>query len=229
MGKRLQGIFVGVVVGVLLTGGVAYAVTQTNPVVNPPNPNDRYYACKSTAGVVKAATIKLNVVPKTCPTLGDEVVSWTGTGQDGATGATGPAGMPGATGPQGLAGPAGQPGPPGHDGTPGAAGPQGPSGVLAHAFISGGEVSRATPGISVTLLAPGETCVHFPAGVVTGNEIVTVSPEISRSTDGWDAQARWAADSSASDCGPNAELVLTASTFGGNLSLDFESFTIAVS
>ena len=55
----------------LVVGGVAYAV-----VVVPPNSNDRYYACVSTTGAVKAATIKLNVVPTKCPIASDTVHSW---------------------------------------------------------------------------------------------------------------------------------------------------------
>ena len=48
MRKRLQGLVIGVFVGALLAGGIAYAVT-----VVPPNSTDKYYACVSTGGVVR--------------------------------------------------------------------------------------------------------------------------------------------------------------------------------
>ena len=48
MGKRLQGIVIGVIVGVVLTAGVAYAVT-----VVPPSSTDRYYACVNADGAVE--------------------------------------------------------------------------------------------------------------------------------------------------------------------------------
>lgn len=82
----------GLVLG-LAIGGVAYAV-----VVAPDNAGDKYYACVSSAGVVKSGTIKLNTAPTTCPSSTDVVHSWA------AGGPTGPSGATGATGPQ-AAGP----------------------------------------------------------------------------------------------------------------------------
>ncbi len=87
-----RGVALGVVVGLGVGGGIAYAVT-----VIPPNSTDRYYACVSAAGVVRSGTMKLNVVPTSCPKASDVVHSWN---------AQGPQGLKGDTGPQGPAGPA---------------------------------------------------------------------------------------------------------------------------
>ena len=84
-----------------VVGGIAYAVT-----VVPPNPSDLYYACVSTAGVVKSSTIKLNVQPTSCPTATDTVRSWNAQGTQGMQGLPGNTGAQGDPGPQGAAAPA---------------------------------------------------------------------------------------------------------------------------
>lgn len=89
MSKRLQGILIGVVVGVFIAGGVAYAVT-----VVPPNESDRYYACVG-GGVVRPATLRLNTPPSNCPKATDTIRSWNAQGPMGPQGPQGPAG-PGA-------------------------------------------------------------------------------------------------------------------------------------
>lgn len=83
-----------------VVGGIAYAVT-----VVPPSPTDRYYACVSSAGLVKASTIKLNVQPTSCPATADTVRSWNAQGPQGVQGLPGPQGD---AGPQGAAAPAKQ-------------------------------------------------------------------------------------------------------------------------
>ncbi len=84
-----------------VVGGIAYAVT-----VVPPNPSDLYYACVSTAGVVKSSTIKLNVQPASCPAATDTVRSWNAQGPQGLQGDPGGVGAQGDPGPQGAAAPA---------------------------------------------------------------------------------------------------------------------------
>jgi len=98
MTKRFRWILVGLVIG-LATGGIAYAV-----VVNPPNASDRYYACVSNVGVVKAGTVRLNAPPIRCPNALDQIHSWNAagsTGPQGVAGTTGETGATGATGPAG--------------------------------------------------------------------------------------------------------------------------------
>lgn len=93
MTKRLSWILLGLVMG-LVMGGVAYAV-----VINPPSGNDRYYACVSNVGIVKAGTVRLNAPPTRCPNASDEVHSWNAVGSTGPTGATGLQGPTGPTAP----------------------------------------------------------------------------------------------------------------------------------
>ena len=50
--KNVRWVALGAAIGVAF-GGIAYAV-----VVNPPNAADRYYACVSSGGTVKADTIR---------------------------------------------------------------------------------------------------------------------------------------------------------------------------
>lgn len=83
---------VGLVLG-LVMGGVAYAV-----VVNPPNAADRYYACVTSGGYVRAETIKRNAPPTKCTASTDQVRSWNAVGPTGVTGATGATGAAGAGG-----------------------------------------------------------------------------------------------------------------------------------
>jgi|GEM_PF-4849523 Hemolysin-coregulated protein (uncharacterized) len=90
MRKRLQGIIIGLIVGAFLAGGVAYAVT-----VIPSDPADRFFACVSTGGVVRAGTIKLNTQPASCANATDTVRSWNSQGANGAQGAPGLQGPPG--------------------------------------------------------------------------------------------------------------------------------------
>ena len=91
---------VAMAVAVFLLGGVAYSLVL-HPTVNPPNPSDIFYACKSTAGTVRPATIRLNTLPTSCPTKGDVIIAWTGTGARGAQGAAGAQGVQGPPGAQG--------------------------------------------------------------------------------------------------------------------------------
>jgi uncharacterized protein YjbI with pentapeptide repeats len=102
MGKRLQGLIAGVIAGVLIAGGVAYAVT-----VVPPNSSDRYYACVRTNGVIRPDTLRLNKVPTSCPGSTDTVRSWNAQGPRGLAGATGTPGANGTTGATGATGPSG--------------------------------------------------------------------------------------------------------------------------
>ena len=83
MGKRLQGIAVGIAIGVLLMGGVAYAVTPT-----PPSPTDRYYACVSPRGAVEYRTVRLNRKPPVaaCADPADTIRSWNAQGPKGDRG-----------------------------------------------------------------------------------------------------------------------------------------------
>jgi len=87
MTKRFGWILVGLVIG-LATGGIAYAV-----VVNPPSSTDRYYACVSNVGVVRAGTVRLNAPPIKCPNALDQIHSWNAAGSTGPTGATGVPGV----------------------------------------------------------------------------------------------------------------------------------------
>jgi hypothetical protein len=92
-----------------------------------------------------------------------------------------------------------------------------------HAVVSaGGNVLRATAGVVVGTIGTGEFCVHFPAGVVTGNEVATVAPEYSTSPE-VDISAQWASDGGA--CASGTEAVRT---FAGSTSAA-EGFTISVS
>jgi hypothetical protein len=97
MSRRLQGILIGVIVGVFSAGGVAYAVT-----VVPSAPTDRWYACVNPMGKVNAGTLRLNVEPTGCGN--DTVRSWSAQGPEGLPG---PPGAAGPQGPQGAPGPAG--------------------------------------------------------------------------------------------------------------------------
>src|SRR2546421_381677 len=74
MGRRLQGTVIGVVVGLLVAGGVAYAAF-TVPNVDP-QPTDRYFACFSSVGKIKAATVQVNNAPTQCPAVSDVIRSW---------------------------------------------------------------------------------------------------------------------------------------------------------
>ena len=60
-------------VAAAVVGGVAWAVT-----IVPPVSTDRYYACVSPAGVVRAGTIRFNTPPTKCPNAADVVRTWTG-------------------------------------------------------------------------------------------------------------------------------------------------------
>jgi hypothetical protein len=94
MSRRLQGIVIGVIVGALFAGGVAYAVK-----IVPPNSSDRYYACVGSAGAVHEKTIRLNSPPTSCLYPSDKIRSWSAQGPSGVTGpvgATGPTGTPGS-------------------------------------------------------------------------------------------------------------------------------------
>src|SRR4051812_38781644 len=80
MGKRLQGILIGVVIGVILAGGGAYSVT-----VAPAAPSDRFYACVNSNGTVESPTLRLNHAPSTtaCANTSDTIRSWSA--QSGTT------------------------------------------------------------------------------------------------------------------------------------------------
>ena len=84
VGKRLQGIIVGVIVGVLFAGGVAYAVTYL-----PPTSTDRYYACVNSNGTVEYTTLRLNhkPSPSACASRTDTIRSWNAQGPKGDPGA----------------------------------------------------------------------------------------------------------------------------------------------
>jgi len=84
MFKRMRWMAVGLAAG-LVMGGVAYAV-----VVNPPGDGDRYYACVSPSGSVRAGTIRRNSPPTKCPISTDQVQSWNAQGTTGPTGPPGP-------------------------------------------------------------------------------------------------------------------------------------------
>ena len=58
MGKRLQGVVFGLIVGVIVAGGAAYAAFVV-PNVDP-QPTDRYYGCFSSVGKLKASTVQVN-------------------------------------------------------------------------------------------------------------------------------------------------------------------------
>lgn len=76
---RFQMLMAGLVLGVIVAGGAAWAVTTVAP-----TPSDRFYACVSPQGQVRASAIKLNVAPTKCPSANDAVRSWSA-GQIDAT------------------------------------------------------------------------------------------------------------------------------------------------
>ena len=90
MFKRLRWMAIGLATG-LVMGGVAYAV-----VVNPPGAGDRYFACVSPGGIVRADTIRRNSPPTKCASRTDQVQSWNAQGTTGPTGPTGAAGSGGS-------------------------------------------------------------------------------------------------------------------------------------
>ena len=68
------------------------------------------------------------------------------------------------------------------------------SGVGVHAkarIASNATVTRSTPGVTVTNPFTGDYCVQFPAGVVTGDEVVIVSPDFFLSPDS-NVETQWA-------------------------------------
>jgi len=69
--SRLKILIAGIVSGAMLAGGVVWAVTTVAP-----TPTDRFYACVSPQGQVRASAIKLNVAPTKCPSALDTVRSW---------------------------------------------------------------------------------------------------------------------------------------------------------
>ncbi len=74
MGKRLQGVVFGLIVGVIVAGGAAYAAFVV-PNVDP-QPTDRYYGCFSSVGKLKASTVQVNNAPTQCPAASDVIRSW---------------------------------------------------------------------------------------------------------------------------------------------------------
>lgn len=82
--RRIQGLIVGVIVGALLAGCYAYAVTSV-----PPNATDKYSACVSAAGVVRPDSVRLNSPATTCPQQTDTIRSWNAQGPAGPAGAAG--------------------------------------------------------------------------------------------------------------------------------------------
>lgn len=98
MSKRLQGIVIGGILGALIVGGVAFAYVV--PTIDP-SPTDRYYACVSSAGKVKPATMKLNVQPSGCSNATDTIRSWNAQGPQGPIGPSRPLGL--ASGAQQIA------------------------------------------------------------------------------------------------------------------------------
>ena len=75
-----------------MAGGAAFAYVV--PKLDP-DPADRYYACVSSAGKVKAGTMNLNVEPTGCPKATDTIRSWNAQGPSGAQGLVGPQGPAG--------------------------------------------------------------------------------------------------------------------------------------
>jgi hypothetical protein len=96
---------------------------------------------------------------------------------------------------------------------------------IAHALISsGGTVVRSSPGVSVTRIGTGRFCVQFPGGVVTGNEIATVTPEYTNSPE-INISAQWESQSGGT-CPSGTESVRT---FANGTTIADEGFTISVS
>lgn len=128
---RYGWMLVGLVIG-LLVGGAAFA--GYNVGITDANAGDRWYACVTNAGVVRAGTIRLNNYPATCPRSTDTIRTWNAAG---ATGPTGTAGMTGVTGPQGSQGAQGEPGTVGGYmiGATGPTGPPAPSPMLAEVWM----------------------------------------------------------------------------------------------
>jgi hypothetical protein len=95
---------------------------------------------------------------------------------------------------------------------------------IAHALISSdATVVRSTAGVSVTTFGTGDFCVQFPAGVVTGHEIATVTPEYGHSP-GIQIWAQW--DSVNTDSCPSGTEVVHTFDASGSVA---EGFTISVS
>ena len=73
-----------------LAGGASYAVTQSSPGVPA-----TFYACVSSAGLVRSSTIHLGAAPATCPSSLDTKQSWNAEGRAGTDGAPGAQGAVG--------------------------------------------------------------------------------------------------------------------------------------
>ena len=125
--KRVGLALAGLVTGVVMVGGTAFAASSSIP-----DKTGTIHACYDGGGNLKVID---TAVTSSCP-KGYSSLNWNYQGEagpkgdpgpTGATGAQGPNGDTGATGPQGLAGPQGPQGIPGPVGDQGATGPAGPS------------------------------------------------------------------------------------------------------
>lgn len=119
-GRMLAIAGVGVLVGSLLAGGLAYAATSST-------------SSGTIHGCVNRSSGQLRVVSASAHCRRNEIKIWWNVkgpaGQRGRKGATGAAGAAGARGPAGLRGPQGPQGPAGAQGNTGPAGPAGPAGA----------------------------------------------------------------------------------------------------
>ena len=144
--KTVRGVVIGLIVGAMLTGGIAFAATN----------NNKMTGCLDSSGALtKIATGNRPV--ESCVS-GETKVSWnkkgrrgkigkTGAqGETGPTGLQGPAGARGETGTRGATGPKGEPGPSGDVGARGAEGPQGPPGEQGEDGSSGARGPKGDPG-----------------------------------------------------------------------------------
>ncbi len=130
--RALRNIVVGIVIGAMLTGGVAVAAGN----------NGKYTGCLTSDGEVhKVAKGKKALSP--CA-AGETKFTWKSKGKRGKRG---PQGVAGATGPQGPVGPKGEQGPQGQTGPPGDKGEPGPAGATGPQGIAGpkGETGPVGP------------------------------------------------------------------------------------
>ena len=84
LGSRWAVALIASVATAALVGGVSYAVADTA------SGGGTFYACSNSAGAVRAASIRVNSPPTSCPT-GYAVTSWNAVGPTGAQGAVGQA------------------------------------------------------------------------------------------------------------------------------------------
>jgi len=98
-------------------------------------------------------------------------------------------------------------------------------GVRAKARISSNAtVVTSTPGVTVTSLGTGAFCVQFPVGVVTGDEVVVVSPDFALSPS-ISVETQW--DGPAS-CVGGATIITFGGPLAGPLAQANEGFDLIV-